>query len=47
MEKTTIQVSKDLRDVIKLGALYSKMSIELYLSTLVQKDLIVKDIKQI
>ncbi len=47
MEKTTIQVSKDLRDVIKLGALYSKMTIETYLSMLVQKDLIVKEAKQL
>lgn len=39
MESTTIRVTKDLRDKLKIGALYKKMTLERYVDWLVQQDL--------
>ena len=39
MEITTISVTRDLRDAVKLGAVHKKMSMQRYIELLVMQDL--------
>jgi hypothetical protein len=46
MQITTISVTKDLRDVVKLGAVQNKMTMQRYIELLVMADLEIKNVSR-
>lgn len=46
MDKTTIIISKDLRDVIKIGAAHRRMKVSAYIEFLVMQDLDLSNISR-